>query len=54
MAESYQIIPPPGSPAPLDPKRIAALLAKDGQILLPLLDLLENAECALDDPPLSR
>lgn len=49
MAESYQIIPPPGSPAPLDPKRIAALLAKDGQILLPLLDLLENAECALDD-----
>lgn len=49
MSESYAIVPPPGSPAPLDPKRIAALLAKDGQLLLPLLDLLENAQCALDD-----
>ncbi len=33
----------------LDPKRIADLLAKDGQLILPLLDLLENAQCALDD-----
>ena len=49
MSESYQIVPPPGSPAPLDPKRIADLLAKDGQLILPLLDLLENAQCALDD-----
>jgi hypothetical protein len=49
MSESYQIVPPPGSPAPLDPKRIAELLAKDGQLILPLLDLLENAQCALDD-----
>ena len=49
MSESYQIVPPPGSPAPLDPKRIADLLAKDGQLILPLLDFLENARCALDD-----
>jgi transposase-like protein len=49
MSESYQIVPPPGSSAPLDPKRIADLLAKDGQLILPLLDLLENAQCALDD-----
>jgi hypothetical protein len=27
MSESYQIVPPPGSSAPLDPKRIADLLA---------------------------
>jgi len=30
MSESYQIVPPPGSSAPLDSKRIADLLAKDG------------------------
>ena len=49
MSESYQIVPPPGRSAPLDSKRIADLLAKDGQLILPLLDLLENAQCALDD-----
>ena len=49
MSESYQIVPPPRSSATLDPKRIADLLAKDGQLLLPLLDLLENAQCALDE-----
>ena len=49
MSESYQIVPPPGSSAPLDSQRIASLLAKDGQLILPLLDLLENAQCALDD-----
>ena len=46
MSESYQIVPPPGSSAPLDSQRIADLLAKDGQLILPLLDLLENAQCA--------
>ena len=30
MSESYQIVPPPGSPASLNPNRIANLLAKDG------------------------
>jgi putative transposase len=49
MTKSYQIVPPPGSSPTLDPKRIAELLAKDGQLILPLLDLLENAQCALDD-----
>ena len=50
MSESYQVVPPSGSPAPaLDAKRIADLLAKDGQLILPLLDLLQTAECALDD-----
>ena len=49
MTKSYQIVPPPGSPPPLDPKQFADLLANDGQLLLPLLDLLENAQCAIDD-----
>ena len=49
MSESYQIVPPPGSSPTLDPKRIADLLAKAGQLLLSLLDLLENAQCALDE-----
>ena len=49
MTKSYQIVPPPGSSPTLDPKRVAELLAQDGQLILPLLDLLENAQCALDD-----
>src|ERR1700728_5374962 len=49
MTKSYQIVPPPGSSPTRDPKRIADLLAKDGQFILPLLGLLENAQCALDD-----
>jgi hypothetical protein len=28
---------------------IAGLLAKDGQLILPLLDLVEQAQCAIDD-----
>jgi hypothetical protein len=49
MTKSYQIVSPPGSSPTLDPQRIAELLAKDGQLILPLLELLENAQCALDD-----
>ena len=45
MTKSYQIVPPPGSPPTPD----AELLAKDGQLILPLLDLVENAQCAIDD-----
>ena len=49
MTKSYQIVPPPGSSPALDPQQFADLLANDGQLILPLLDLLENAQCALDD-----
>jgi putative transposase len=49
MTKSYQVVPPPGTPPTVDPKQLAELLAKDGQLILPLLDLLENAQCALDD-----
>jgi putative transposase len=49
VTKSYQIVPPPGSSPPLDPKQFADLLANDSQLILPLLDLLENAQCAIDD-----
>ncbi len=49
MTKPYQIVPPPDSPPTLDPQQFAELLAKDGQLILPLLDLIENAQCALDE-----
>src|SRR5690349_4080503 len=49
MTRPYQIVPPADSPPTLDPKPLIELLAKDGQLILPLLDLLENAQCALGD-----
>ena len=49
MTKPYQIVPPPGSPPTLDPQQLAELPAQDGQLILPLLDLRENAQCALDD-----
>ena len=49
MNRRYQIVDRPDRHTALDPARLAALLAKDGQLLLPLLDLIEHAEAALDD-----
>jgi putative transposase len=49
MTQRYQVVPLPDSPAPLDPKRLAQVLARDGQLLLPMLDLIENAQLAIDD-----
>src|SRR5262249_7622854 len=49
MTKSSQIVPPAGTPPTVDPKQLAELLAKDGPLILPLLDLLENAQCAIDD-----
>lgn len=52
MSERYQIVSPDGS----DPQSrlpesqcLAALLAQDGQLILPLLDLVEQAQVAIDD-----
>jgi transposase-like protein len=49
MNRRYQIVDRPDRRITIDPARLSALLARDGQLLLPLLDLIEHAEAALDD-----
>jgi putative transposase len=49
MTQRYQVVPLPDSPSTLDPKHLAQVLAQDGQLLLPMLDLIENAQAAIDD-----
>ena len=46
MSERYQIV---SADANLDSKKLATFLAKDGQLLLPMLDLVEQAQCAIDE-----
>ena len=46
MTERYQIV---ATDANLDSKELATFLAKEGQLLLPMLDLVEQAQCAIDD-----
>lgn len=49
MTQRYQVVSLPDSPSALDRKRLAQVLAQDGQLLLPILDLIENAQAAIDD-----
>jgi len=49
MTQRYHVVPKPDSPSTLDPRGLADLLARDGQLLLPVLDLIENAQVAIDD-----
>ncbi len=49
MTRRYQIVDRPDRISPLDPAKLATLLAEEGQLLLPLLDLIEHAEAAVDD-----
>ncbi|MFV0445761.1 MAG: IS256 family transposase [Planctomycetaceae bacterium] len=52
MSERYQIVSPSGSDdaAKLpESNALAGLLVKDRQLILPLLDLVEQAQCAIDD-----
>jgi putative transposase len=49
MTERYHVVSTHDSPSALDSAALADVLAKDGQLLLPMLDLIENAECAIDD-----
>lgn len=48
MAQRYQIVSTADS-TPLDSRPLAQFLAKDGQLLLPLVDLVEQAQTAIDD-----
>jgi transposase-like protein len=49
MTGTYQVVSRDETRARLDSDQLAQVLAKDGQLLLPLLDLIEHAECAIDD-----
>jgi putative transposase len=49
MPERYHVVSRADSRGTPDPQRLAQVLAKDGQLLLPLLDLIENAQAAVDD-----
>jgi transposase-like protein len=49
MTRSYQILSLADSSSTLDPQQLAQVLAQDGQLLLPMLDLIENAQAAIDD-----
>jgi transposase-like protein len=49
MSERYHVVSRADSRGTLDSQQLAEVLAKDGQLLLPLLDLIEHAEAAVDD-----
>jgi putative transposase len=49
MSEPYHVVSRADRRGALDPRQLAAVLARDGQLLLPLLDLIEHAEAAVDD-----
>ncbi len=49
MSEPYHVVSRTDSRGPLDSQRLADVLAKDGQLLLPMLELIEHAEAAIDD-----
>lgn len=49
MTQRYHVVSLPDSPSALDHQRLAQVLARDGQLLLPMLDLIENAQLAIDD-----
>ncbi len=46
MSERYQIH---DADSPLASEELAQFLAKDGPLLLPMLDLIEQAQCAIDE-----
>lgn len=45
MSERYQIF---DQDSPVDSQQLAAFLGKDGQLLLPMVELVEQAQCAVD------
>ena len=46
MSARYQIFK---SESPLDSQQVSAFLSKEGQLLLPMVDLVEQAQCAVDE-----
>ena len=44
MSKNYHVVSRDDSTKPLQSKPLAQMLAKDGQLILPMLDLLETAQ----------
>jgi len=49
MPQRYHVVSTQDTPSALNSREVAQFLSKEGQFLLPLLDLLVGAESALDD-----
>src|SRR6476660_8490820 len=49
MSEPYHVVSRADRRGTVDPQQLAQMLAKDGQFLLPMLELIENAQAAIDD-----
>ncbi len=49
MSQPYHVVSRTDSRGTLDSHQLAEVLAQDGQLLLPRLDLIEHAEAAVDD-----
>jgi transposase-like protein len=49
MSQPYHVVDHADSRQPLDSQQLAEVLAQDGQLLLPLLELIEHAEAAIDE-----
>ena len=49
MPQRYHVVSTEGTASAPDSRDLARFLAKDGQFLLPMLDLIENAQGAIDD-----
>jgi transposase-like protein len=49
MNEAYQVVSSDDTKGLPDSKEISGVLARDRQLILPLVDLVEQAQCAIDD-----
>jgi putative transposase len=49
MSERYQVVSRADSRGTVDSQALAEVLAQNGQLLLPMLDLIETAQAAIDD-----
>jgi putative transposase len=49
MTRRYQILTLADSSSTLDSQQLAQVLAQDGQLLLPMLELIQHAQTAIDD-----
>ena len=49
MSERYQIVSAGHKEVPLDVKKLSQVLSHDGQLLLPMLELIQSARGAVDE-----